>query len=272
MIVAVDTGGTKTLVAGFKKDGSVTTQMQFPTPSDPNEYVNVLKKVLKDNFSDQDVEIISIGVAGIIQDGVAIWCNNLKWENFDLKSALSGVLGPAPIIIDNDANLGGLSEARHLGDSMPESVFYVTIGTGIGSGIITNGRVDAALRLSEAGRSLVEYNGEVREWESFASGKAIHRDFGKYAREIDDPGTWHEIATRISRGLLALIPALQPAIIIVGGGIGTHFNKYKDDLITILTESLPPHIPVPNIVSAKYPEHAVIHGCYFYAIDYLSTR
>lgn len=271
MIVAVDTGGTKTLVAGFEKDGSVLKQFRFPTPINTDEYVRVLKQVLSDNFSDQKVEVISIGLAGIVEDGVAIWCNNLKWENFDLKSALSGVLNNAPIVIDNDANLAGLSAARHLGDDMPKSLLYVTIGTGIGSSIISGGRIDTNFRHSEAGRSLVEYGGKVLEWESFASGKAIYRDFGQYARDIVDPKIWYEVANRISRGFLALIPALQPTTILIGGGIGAHFDKYRDNLVEILTESLPPHIPVPNILAAEHPEHAVIHGCYFYATDYLNT-
>lgn len=271
MIVAVDTGGTKTLVAGFTLDGKTIKQMQFPTPANKDKYIEVLKSVLTEHFSDQKADVISLGIAGTVKDGAAIWCNNLKWQDFDIKSALGGTLGGAPIIVENDANLAGLSEARML-DGNTNSALYITIGTGIGSGIISGGYIDESFRLSEAGRSLIEFNGKLVEWESFASGKAIYRDFGKYAREIEDPNTWQQIAERISLGFLTLIPSLQPSVIIIGGGIGTHFSKYSEALIKILTDTLPEHIALPNIISAKHPEHAVIHGCYFYATDYLNNR
>lgn len=271
MIVAVDTGGTKTLITSFGEDGKIGKQVKFPTPPQEADYVELLRSTLQSLYGGQRVEAVVIAIPGIIKDGVALWCNNLKWHNFDAKTAFTGVLGKTPVFIENDANLAGLSETRLL-KKPPVSSLYVTISTGIGTGVITNGVIDPGLRLSEGGRCLVEFDGTVREWESFASGRAIYALYGQYARDIHSKRAWKHIADRISRGFLAVIPMIQPEIIIIGGSIGTYFDRYGEYLQALLSEKLPPHIPAPRMVQAKYPEEAVVYGCYYYALDTLSSR
>ena len=119
---------------------------------------------------------------------------------------------------------------------------------------------------------MLEFDGVVREWESFESGKAIHASYGKYARDITDGRTWYQIANRISRGFLAMIPVLQPEVIVIGGSIGTYFNQYAPQLEGIIEEKLPPHIACPRFIQASHPEEAVIYGGYYYAINPLSDR
>ncbi|MDB5184122.1 MAG: hypothetical protein JWO07_803 [Candidatus Saccharibacteria bacterium] len=269
MIVAVDTGGTKTLVTLFSRDGVAGNMIKFPTPPKEEDYLEVLRDTLVSNYGGQRIEAIVIGLPGIIKDGIAIWCNNLKWENFDVAKELKGVLGKTPIFVENDANLAGLAETRSR-SPMPQSSLYVTISTGIGTGITTGGKIDPGLRLSEGGRMLVEYDSNIQEWESFASGRAIYTIYGQYAHDIEDKKTWDEIADRISRGFLAAIPLLQPEVIVIGGSIGTYFHKYGDQLKQILTHHLPAHIPCPKILEAKHPEQAVIYGCYYHAVDSLN--
>ncbi|MFI5212806.1 MAG: ROK family protein, partial [Candidatus Saccharimonadales bacterium] len=231
----------------------------------------LLRDTLRKKYSDQPVELIVVALPGIVKDGVAIWCNNLHWKNFDAATALAGVLGDTPVLIENDANLAGLAETRIL-KPMPVSSLYVTISTGIGTGVITNGQIDPGLRHSEGGRALVEFDGMVREWESFASGKAIYATYGQYARDITSQKIWRQIADRISRGFLAVIPIIQPDIIIIGGSMGTYFDKFGPQLQAILREMLPPHIVCPQVIQAKHAEEAVIYGCYYYAIDYLADN
>lgn len=271
MLVTVDTGGTKTLIAEFGRDGKIGETIKFPTPVDQQEYVTLLRTTLQKKYGDTPVEGVVIALPGIIKEGVAVWCNNLGWKNFDAHEAFKGVLGKTPVLIENDANLAGLAETRAL-DPMPVSSLYVTISTGIGTGITTNGRIDPGLRLSEGGRSLVEFEGRVREWESFASGRAIHETYNQFAKDITSKKIWDQIADRISRGFLAAIPLIQPEIIVIGGSIGAYFPKYHEELERILKENLPPHIPCPPLVQAKHPEEAVIYGCYYYALNYLADK
>lgn len=269
MLVAVDTGGTKTLVASFNRNGTLGEQIKFPTPQDPAEYTKALRSLLKETYSKEHVDAIVVALPGIVKNGVAIWCNNLKWSNFDAAKALRGVLGDhVPVLIENDANLAGLGETRMLKHT-PYQSLYVTVSTGIGTGVTTEGHIDPGLRYSEGGRALIEYDGVVREWEDFASGQAIYKAYNKFARDITSKRTWDQIADRISRGFLAVIPIMQPDVIIIGGSIGTYFEKYAPQLENILKEKLPAHIPCPKFIQAKYPEQAVIYGCYYYALDNL---
>lgn len=269
MLVTVDTGGTKTLVTSFEQDGTRGELIKFATPEHVDEYVTLLRETLTAHYGAQAVEAVVIALPGIVKDGVAVWCNNLHWKDFGAQTAFTGVLGTAPVYIENDANLAGLAETRAL-DPVPTSSLYVTISTGIGTGIITNGQIDPGLRYSEGGRSLVEFDGMVREWESFASGKAIFAAYGQYARDITSERSWQQIADRISRGFLAIIPFVQPDVIIIGGSIGTYFDRYGAQLEALLQEKLPAHIPCPRVVAASHPEEAVIYGCYYYALDHLT--
>jgi glucokinase len=271
MLIAVDTGATKTLVASFGKDGVLNQQTKFATPKDHNEYSKQLRTIIKQRYNEKEVEAIIIAIPGTVKNGVVIRCGNLPWHNYDVVSAIAGVLGKTPVYIENDAKLAGLAETRFL-KTIPAQSLYVTISTGIGTGIITDGRMNPAFRNSEAGHALIEYDGVVREWESFASGKAIYKAYGKYAHDITNKRTWDQIADRISRGFLAVIPILQPDIIIIGGSMGTYFDKYSQHLLGLLKEKLPSIAPCPKFVQAKYPELAVIYGCYYYALDNIVNK
>lgn len=269
MLVTVDTGGTKTLVASFSADGEVYESVKFPTPQKEILFIAQLTETITTLAKDKQLDGIVVAMPGIVKEGVAIWCNHLGWENFDVKTLLQKQFPVTPILVENDANLGGLGETRMLA-TIPSSVLYVTVSTGIGTGVITNGRIDPGLRLSEGGRSLVEFDGMVREWESFAAGSAIYKAYNKLGKDIHSKRTWLQIADRISRGFLALVPMIQPDVVIIGGSMGTHFAKYSEQLTGILKEKLPGHIPCPVFVNAAHPEQAVIYGGYYYALDTLA--
>lgn len=271
MIVTVDTGGTKTLISSFTKGGKIGKQFTYPTPKDPVKYIQLLSQALEHEYGGKKVDCAVIALPGIIDNQIARWCPNLGWRDFDVRKSLGKVLGDAPIYIENDANLAGLAEARLL-KPLPDFALYVTISTGIGTGFIDKGNISNGLRISEGGHMLVEYDGKVREWESFASGRAIKDAYGKYARDITSKRAWNHIADRISRGFLAIIPLTQPDVIIFGGGVGTHFDNYSDTLTRLLDERLPPHITRPVLLQARHPEHAVVYGGYYYASDILARQ
>lgn len=270
MIVAVDTGGTKTLIASFSRDGRMLKSFKYETPKDKKIYVNTLREALESNFGHEHVLALVIALPSYMVDGIAVWAPNLGWENFNLKHELTGVLNRAPIFIENDAKLAGLAGVRKL-SKVPVSAFCVAIGTGIGTAVIENGKIDAALKRSEGGRMLLEFDGVVQEWEKFASGRAIREAYGKYARDIKNKRTWYEVAKRISRGLLVSIPLIQPDVVLIGGSIGTYFDNYSEQLKGILKEHLPAHIPLPEIVQVADSEQAVTYGCYYYALDNLNS-
>ena len=155
MIVTIDTGGTKTLVTSFADNGHMGKPLKFPTPKEPKAYVAELKRVVRERYSDKKVDVIVIALPGIIKNGTAVWCQNLGWADFHASRLLRDLLPGVPVLIENDANLAGLAETRLL-RTIPNCSLYVTVSTGIGTGVCTNGYIDPGMRYSEAGRALVE--------------------------------------------------------------------------------------------------------------------
>lgn len=269
MIAAVDTGGTKTLIALFDRGGRLVMSRRFPTPRTPSLYCRQVIDTVRAMAGRASLQALVVGLPGLVQNGVAIRCPNLGWHNFDIGAAIRPAIGTLPLLVENDANLGGLGEFRRL-DHPPARGLYLTISTGIGSGVINHGRIDPHLATSEAGHMVLEYHGRPQQWEAFAAGSAIRTRFGRPARDITDPRLWAAVADRISRGLLALIPVIQPHALVIGGSIGSFADHYYHTLSAILQQQLPDHIRQPTLITPHYPEEAVVYGCFYHAIDNLA--
>lgn len=267
MIVAVDTGGTKTLVAVFNTDGKVVAKQKFPTPADLDQYLAELKSTVDSMTAEQEITCLSIALPGTIVNGQMIWAGNLGWKDIDMHALLSDHY-ECPIIVENDANLAGLAETRAL-EHIPQVCLYITVSTGVGTGIISNGRIDPEFSTNEGGQIVLEHEGAFKRWESFASGKAIYEKYGKLASEIDDETAWREIGMNVARGLLATSALIRPDIVVIGGGVGTHFDKFKAPLLeTLTTNTIDKYVPL--VIRAAHPEEAVVYGCYYHALDTLA--
>jgi len=266
MLVAVDTGGTKTLVARFDAAGTIAESVKFPTPPDTAGYFEAMITAIHQIADGEPVDTISIALPGTVVDDIVVWCFNLKWRNVDVKPPLQAAFPGVNVLIQNDASLAGLGETR-MRQPVPQSSLYVTFSTGVGTGVTTDGHISPHFAASEGGQAIIEYNGKFVSWESIASGRTLYETYGQYARDITDEAIWRDAADRMSRGLLVLIPFMRPDVIIVGGSLGTYFNRYGHFLIDILRERTHNEIKFPEIVAAHNPEEAVIYGCYFYALD-----
>ena len=273
MIIAIDTGGTKTLLAGFSKEGKLLKSFEFQTPKSQQKYLEIIEKVIKKEFSEQlksgEIQAISCAEPGIIENGVILWAKNLRWQNFNVKAELSKIFPNIKILVENDANLAGFFESKKF-KNKAQNILYITLSTGVGSGIITDGKINQGLKNSEIGRIPIEFDGRVQEWEEFASARAIFNVYGKYASEISKPRQWQNIADRISRGFLVIIPIIQPELIIIGGSLGENFKKFDLFLEQIVHENLPEGISCPKIVKAQKPREAVIYGCFEFAKEALN--
>lgn len=272
MIIAIDTGGTKTLVTSFLDNGAVDKSTKFPTPQNQADYTTRLQDALITQYGNETlIKAIVIAMPGVIENGIVMESpDHLPWmPGLDVRGFLNGLFDDnIPIIVQNDCTMGGLGAVSLL-DSNPKPpiALYIAPGTGIGSGIIVNGKIDTNFDNSEAGQAIFSYKGIDQKWEKFASGSAIYRDYGKYLRDITDQQTWDEIAERLSRGFLALVPILQPDVVIIGGSIGGHFDKFNDRLQKILDSKLPAMIKRPTFLQAQHTEEVVTYGCYYYYVQ-----
>ncbi len=265
MYIGVDIGGTKTLVGALDDNGVITEQVKFPTSNDYTAFLDDLAKA-REGLNAKDFRAGCIAVPGKVdrEHGIGVVFGNLPWESVPLQ-ADGEKLFKCPILLENDAKLGGLSEAKLL--PAEKRILYVTISTGINSGLIHNRRIVPEVADSEAGQMQLEYHGKRMPWEDFASGRAIVERFGKKAKDIDDPETWRRIAHDLAEGFIELIAILQPDIIVVGGSVGQYLEKYEAFLIEEIKKYNNPLIRMPAFQKAARPDEAVLYGCYDLAHD-----
>jgi predicted NBD/HSP70 family sugar kinase len=270
MICAIDIGGTKTLLAVFNETGEIIDSLKFAS----NNIYSLFLSDLKENItklSYKNFEICVIGRPGTItRDGTnATNFGNLLWSNLSLSKDLEEIF-KCTVLEENDANLAGLSEASLINNGQGK-ILYITISTGIGGGYVINGILDPNTINAEIGAILFERDSKILRWEDIASGKAIVKKYSKKASEIKDENTWNKIAYDIAIGMYNSIRILTPDIIVIGGGVGAHFEKFKEPLEHHL-QSFKTDLVLPKITKAKHAEEAVIYGCYRLAHDYIKNR
>ena len=143
----VDLGGTTVKIAWFDCDGTLLDKWEIPTVITdggchilPDIAVSVKDYLLRNNISPEQVIGIGIGVPGPVNDeGVVNRCHNLNWGVFNIQQQLSALTG-LPVKAGNDANMAALGEAWKGGADGCENMVLVTLGTGVGGGIIINGK------------------------------------------------------------------------------------------------------------------------------------
>ena len=148
------------------------------------------------------------------------------WEEFDFSEWSRRVLG-LPAVADNDANVGALGEFVSRG-SKNSHLAYVTVSTGIGSGLIINGEIyrGHGELAGELGHIVIDPTGPADELgnrgtlERFCSGYWLRKDYGKSAQELllDDAFSL-EYSTRLAAGLSTLVKLINPELLVLGGGI-----------------------------------------------------
>jgi len=262
MYAGVDIGGTKTLVAALDDNGVITESRKFPTPRDYKHFLLELRHSVA-FLTTKKFQAAGVGMPATSLDrthGRGLSFSNLPWRNVPMQRDVEKLLA-CPVVVENDAKLGALSEAMLLKGKFSR-VLYVTVSTGIGLGLVVDGHIDS--NIGDAGGRLImlEHHGKLVPWEQFASGHAIVERYGKQAHDITDATTWRAIARDLSIGIQELIALTEPEVIVFGGSVGTYFDRYGDYLHDELAKYETPLVPLPALQAASRPEKAVVYGCY----------
>lgn len=144
----VDLGGTTVKIGLFDPEGTVLEKWEIPTRKDdngnnilPDIAAAVLGKMKERNIKKESVIGVGIGVPGPVNDeGVIFKAVNLGWGVMNISEVLGGLL-QLPVKAGNDANVAALGEMWCGGGKGYDSMVLVTLGTGVGGGIIVNGRI-----------------------------------------------------------------------------------------------------------------------------------
>ncbi len=144
----VDIGGTTVKMGFFTSEGELLDKWEIPTRKEnsgadilPDVAKSIEDKLAKENISRDDVAGVGIGVPGPVDDtGVVRKAANLGWGVFSIKETLEEII-KMPVVAGNDANVAALGEMWKGGAQGYDDVVMVTLGTGVGGGIIINGKI-----------------------------------------------------------------------------------------------------------------------------------
>lgn len=308
MYIGVDLGGTKIAVGIVTKEGKILLQRNSPTKAKrgAKEVINDIVKLIKElivelNMKEKDVLGIGIGVPGPTDNntGYVIQCVNLGWVNVPLRSMINEQLN-IPVQIDNDASLAALAEHEIGSLKDIDSGVLLTLGTGIGGGIILKGNLLTGSHgvVCELGHTIVGENfydcscGRNGCLETFASATALIKYTKKIIKESNTStiildklngnlelldakiifdaakeGDFIAIkaierfAKYLAIGISNLINILDPEMISIGGGV-SKAGEYLMDLIRsyLYKYKAFKNVEIANINLAKLGNEAGIVG------------
>jgi glucokinase len=193
------------------------------------------------------------------------------WRDFDLCRYVRELAG-APVILENDANAGALGEARYGAGQGCDPLFYMTLSTGIGGGIYHGGAIwhGANSYAGEIGHLTIRPNGPECLcgshgcFERMCCGLWLERDYGISARELlNDPSFVARYVIDLALGLKAAIMLLNPARVVIGGGISKAGNRLFVPLRTELRRQITGWSgAVIDVLPAKLGDNSVLYGAY----------
>ncbi len=307
LCIGVDLGGTNMAAGVVDEGGKVYYQDSTPTGVGRHyseiikDMATLIKQVIEGGgFNEKDIHSIGIGSPGVADSkaGTIVFANNLYWHHVPVRKELQKYFD-LPVYIDNDATVAGLAEAMCGACQGVDNSVTLTLGTGVGSGIILNGKPYSGSNGvgAELGHMIVQVDGiqctcgNKGCWERYTSASALIRE-GREAMEkhpdsmivklskgdsdnvtakivIDAAKAGDTAAVEIFKtyiyylamGIITIINSFDPAIIAIGGGV----SKAGDFLMDSLRNQVQKHIfykdmPHAQICFAKLGNDAGIIG------------
>ena len=261
LTIGVDIGGTKVAAGVVDESGNVLARTRHATPSaSPSDVEDVVASCVAELRAEHEVEAVGIGAAGFIDADRSrvLFAPNLSWRDEPLRDAVASRVG-LPVVVENDANAAAWAEHRFGAGRGEAHLVVVTVGTGIGGGIVLDGRLHRGrfgigaefghMQVLPGGRRCG--CGQSGCWEQYCSGRALLRE----AREIADVrrgygarllelgggrpegieavevtqaaaegdqaalDCFEEIGGWLGQGLADLAAVLDPGAFVVGGGV-----------------------------------------------------
>tara|TARA_B100001029_G_scaffold71046_1_gene57885 strand:+ start:19308 stop:20144 length:837 start_codon:yes stop_codon:yes gene_type:complete len=228
MIGGVELGGTKCVLAVAESPESVLNKRIIGT-EDPK---NTFKKI-NSFFDSYNIEKLGVGSFGPIvlnsganNYGMLVSESKKGWNGVNVVDSLSSIT--SNIIIDTDVNAAALGEYKYGAGKLAETFVYVTVGTGIGVGVLIEGKPHIGNFHLEIGHMFIpnkdNFEGVCRIhgtcWEGLASGPAMRSRWGVEASELSfDHEAWEIEAQLLAFGIINIISNYSPDKIVLGGGV-----------------------------------------------------
>ncbi len=261
-IYGVDIGGTSVKMGLFDQEGQVLEKWEIPTRREnsgeeilPDIASSIQAKNTEKGISIEDILGIGMGVPGpITEDGRVLKCVNLGWGIFSVAEKVRELTGVEKVKVGNDANVAALGEQWRGGGRGFDSIVMVTLGTGVGGGVVLNGKIltganGAAGEIGhlpvKAGESRVCGCGKKGCLEQYSSATGLMRKARELVENTDKPSMMRdyeqltgkeifaayeagdalagevveEFAEFLGLGLAQVAQVLDPQAFVIGGGI-----------------------------------------------------
>lgn len=277
-IVAIDVGGTAIKGVACDAQGDVVARRELPTPADPEAAVGAVRATARELVDDLPaVSGCGIVVPAVVdrEAGVVQLSVNLGWSDLRLRAILEDDLG-VPVALDNDVHAAGVAEARLGAARGDDPALIVPIGAGIGAAIVVDGSVvpGASGFAGEIGHIPVVADGlgcrcgQHGCAEVYASATAIAARYSAAAelpltaadvavRAATDPvaaSVWADAVDALGRMLAIAVGVLDPAVVVIGGGL----SQAGDTLLDPLRLRVATHLALrsaPRIEAATFGAH-----------------
>lgn len=229
---ALEAGGTKMVCAIGNENGEILEQISLPTKT-PEETM----PLIIDYFKDKNIEALGVGCFGPVDldknsanYGHITSTPKLAWVNYNIVGKLKSELG-IPVGFDTDVNGSALGEATWGSTKGIENSIYITVGTGVGVGVIINGKPYHGMMHPEGGHILLGRHPSDTDFvskcpyhenclEGLAAGPAIEKRWGKKAYLLADrKEVWELEAYYLGQAICNYIMTYSPERIVLGGGV-----------------------------------------------------
>lgn len=306
--VGIDLGGTKIAAGLVDENGRLVYKDNIPTHRErsSDEIIKDMSmlsiKVVKDAGADlRDVRAIGIGAPGTpnSREGILVYANNLNFRNVPIRAEMQKYVN-LPVYIENDANCAALAESVAGAAKGTEHSVTITLGTGVGGGVVINGKVYSGFNNAgaELGHIILVSGGEYCTcgrrgcWEAYASATACIRQTKDAAvrnpeslinKLVDgdlskiDAKTAFDAAKQgdavalevvrqyiwyIAEGVSDVINSFMPEVVVIGGGVCKEGEYILEPLRHMVFNSIysRPEIPRTRIVAAQMGNDAGIVG------------
>jgi len=273
MIAGIEMGGTKTVVAVCDADdGEIRAMHRIATTDGPETMAGAVEW-LAGQGGIEAVGVAAFGPVVVDPDradyGTMLATPKPGWAGFPVLGTLRDAFPGARMALDTDVNAAALAEAGGL-----RNLVYITIGTGIGGGVLSDGRLVHGTRHPEFGHLKVPrwqddafagvcpFHGDCLE--GMASGPAIGERWGRAASELPaDHPAWDLEAHYLAHGVLALLAIVSPERVVIGGGV-SQVDGFHERVERKLRDIGAGYFPLPEngpfIVAPRHGQDAGLRG------------
>jgi glucokinase len=239
--IGVDLGGTKILAGLVTRDGEVIRRHERSTPQDSQEHVLAELEAAVAELLDESVAAVGFGVPSPIDQarGVVVRCVNVPLEDAPLRDRMRERFG-VPVGLDNDANAAAIGEWRAGAGRDQDDLVMLTLGTGVGGGVISAGRPFRGRNGAgaELGHVVIVHDGRPCQGactgrghlEAYVSGTAVTAT----AREAFGPSAdAHRLVRLANEGDAQARELLADVACYLGSGIGSFVNVFGPQLVVL---------------------------------------